>query len=132
MPQIVIVGIFIWITNFYDNITDYLVFYFTILLISLCAQNVSQNYAIIFPDNSTLALMITTFTHLLILFLGNCLVPLKELHYSLQILSSISYIRLGFESIVIIIYGFDRCSEDQISTVLYFSEVQTFGQIFKF
>ena len=47
------------------------------------------------------------------------MIPIKELHYSLQMLSQLSYFKSGYECILIIIYGFDRCSEDQFSSVLH-------------
>jgi hypothetical protein len=44
---------------------------------------------------------------------------IKEFHYSLQWLSELSYYKLSFESILIMIYGFDRCASDEFSTILY-------------
>ena len=90
-----------------------------------CMESLAQLSAVISSGEAKLSLLNSIFFFILMLFLGNCFVPLKELHYSLQILSSLSFLKYGFESIILIIYGFDRCSEDQISTVLYSLGIKT-------
>ena len=59
------------------------------------------------------------------LITSNTFFRISELHYSVQMLSAVSYIRLSFESLLIVIYGFDRCPDDQISAVLMSFGVRT-------
>ena len=65
--------------------------------------------------------LIASMVYYIILFLfSNYLVPISQLHYSLQYLSDLSIIKLMIESLIIRFYGFDRCSKREISSVLYF------------
>ena len=47
-------------------------------------------------------------------------IPYNDMHYSLQFLSNFSFIRYSLECLLIMIYGFNRCSDNEFSSVLYF------------
>lgn len=95
------------------------------VMMIFCEQCLAQLSAIVSPDDTKTALLIGLMTHMFLMILGNNMVLLKELHYSLQLLSVVSYMRLTFESLLILIYGFDKCNENEISTVLMNFEVET-------
>ena len=125
LPFFVIIPVFYLITNLYSSYEIYTVYVLTGILSVLFTQSIAQIGAIIYHDDTKLAVLSAFCVNTLFFVFGNNLFPLKELHYSLQILSSLSFIRLSFESVLLIIYGFDRCSEDQLSTVLYGFQIQT-------
>ena len=125
LPQMIIISIFCWISNLYNTIEMYLVYYFLITSVVFCCQCVAQISATLFPEDTKLSLFTAIMINLSTLITSNSLFYLKELHYSVQTLSCLSYSKAAFECLLIIIYGFDRCSEDQISTVLYSYEIET-------
>ncbi|CAG2167827.1 unnamed protein product, partial [Oppiella nova] len=85
---------------------------------------VSQISALLFMKEPKVAMMFAILVQAVLVLLGNSLFPVKELHYVLQVLSSLSYIRYAFECIVLLIYGFGRCSHNQMSTVLYSLDIE--------
>ncbi|CAG2172073.1 unnamed protein product, partial [Oppiella nova] len=82
-------------------------------------ETVSQISALLFMKEPKVAMVFAILVQAVLVLLGNSLFPVKQLHYVLQVLSSLSYIRYAFECIVLLIYGFGRCSHNQMSTVLY-------------
>ena len=55
---------------------------------------------------------------MIMMMVSNIFFSLDDSHYSLQLLSLISFIKYGIRSLIITIYGSNRCTESQISTVL--------------
>jgi len=85
----------------------------------LCSQSLGHISGIIFNNDLKIALLMTAGLQLLAVILSNSLIYLKEFHYSLQWLSELSHVKHSFESILIMIYGFNRCPSDKISIILY-------------
>ena len=111
--------IFCWIITFYDNWRINSVYFLILLLVILCNQSVGQISAILFSSDPKLAITFATLIFSFGQIMGNILVPVTKLHYSLQYLSELSYFKLAYDSMIISIYGFDRCYENEISLVLY-------------
>ena len=124
-PLLFVIAIFYWIANLYSSSQIYLVYYVTTILSNQCTQCLARIGAIIFHRDPKLALLFAFTLFTIFTILGNSLFLIKELHYSLQILSSISFIRWSFESLLLIIYGFDRCSEEQFSSVLHVFQIDS-------
>ncbi len=125
MPQFIIIAIFCKIIDLYDNTEIYLVYYGTNLAVVFCTQCVARIGAIIAPEDTKLALVLAMMINSGFIVMGNNVIPSKQLHYSIKMLSSISYVKYAFEINMIAIYGFNRCDENQISTVLNSFEVET-------
>ncbi|CAG2112774.1 unnamed protein product [Medioppia subpectinata] len=123
LPVLMALPLFCWIANLYNTITFYVFTFALNLLVIMCTQSVSQLSAILFANEPKMALMFAIMSQTIMLILGNSLIPVKELHYTMQVFSQFSYIRLSFECMVIMIYGFDRCQGNQVSTVLYGLEI---------
>ena len=108
---------------FYDDLQIYAVFYSMNIFILLCVQSVAQIAAVLSPENLKLAWLYGFLFHWIMVLLGNSIIRLKDLHYSLQMVSAISYMKYSYTSILLIIYGFNRCSDDQFSAILYDNEI---------
>ena len=79
-------------------------------------QSLAQIISMIFP-NQGIALGVAMAVQTFYYFTSNIIPFTRDLHYSLQILSDYSHIRMVWECIVISIY--DVCESNEFSTVLY-------------
>jgi hypothetical protein len=84
--------------------------FYIVLFDVLCVQSIGRKSGIIFNDNQKTALLFSLALNLVALIFSNCIKSIKEFHYSLQFLSELSYLKLSYESIFLMIYGSDRCS----------------------
>ena len=125
LPICVSIAIYCWIIDLYSSFKTYIVYLSINLIMSVCAQSIAQISAIVSSEDTKTSLLIGYITILLIFILSNNFILIKELHYVLQVLSSLSYMRLTSESFFIWIYGFDRCDQNEISTVLMTYEIKT-------
>ncbi len=73
---------------------------------------------IIFNKNNVIAVEIVIGITLFLIMFCNLFLPIKEMTKFFQILSNISYLKFSFNSLLIIFYGFSRCSTDKSSLVL--------------
>ena len=110
---------FCWIITFYNNWRINLVYYLVLILVIQCNQSVGQISAILFSSDPKLAITFATLIFSFGQIMGNILIPVKRLHYSIQYLSELSYFKLAYDSMIVAIYGFDRCLENEISLVLF-------------
>jgi hypothetical protein len=85
----------------------------------LCVQSLGHLIGIILCDNAKIAAFVSVNVFVLLLLFANFMIPIKELHYTLQWLSNLSTHKLIFESMIILLYGFDRCADRQFSGILY-------------
>jgi hypothetical protein len=85
----------------------------------LCVQSLGHLIGIILCDNAKIAVFVSVNVFVFLLQFANFIIPIKKLHYTLQWLSSLSTHKLIFESMIILLYGFDRCADRQFSGILY-------------
>lgn len=85
----------------------------------LCSQALGTSVGIIFANNRKLALVIAIATFCSLIFFNNFVIPTKKLIEMAKKISDFAYTKYQFNSIIIIIYGFNRCSTGQMSKVLY-------------
>ncbi|CAG2105240.1 unnamed protein product [Medioppia subpectinata] len=109
IPIFIALPVFLWITNRYNTITFYVFTFAVILLVIICTQSAAQLASLLFMNDTKVALIVAILIHATIFFMSNSLIPVKELHYIMQELSHLSYIRHAYECIIIMLYGFDRC-----------------------
>src|SRR5882724_3426885 len=124
IPAILSMIIFCYIINLYSNMLILLSFEIIIILVVLCTQSIGTLSAITFPNDTKLSMLFALFIFITFSVLGNNIIPIKGFHYSFKLLSEISFVRLSFESIMIVIYGFGRCGDREISTVLYGMDIE--------
>ncbi|CAG2114195.1 unnamed protein product, partial [Medioppia subpectinata] len=119
IPVFISVPVFCWIANLYNTYTHYVMTVALNLLVILCMQSVAQLSALAFVNEPKLGLTLAIIVFVVTATLGNNLISVKQLHYTLQAVSQLSCIRLAYECLMMTIYGFDRCQGNQMSTVLY-------------
>jgi ABC-type lipoprotein export system ATPase subunit len=104
--------------QFEDGLRIYKFFY-VISASLLCSQALGTSIGIIFVNNKKLALVIAIATFSSLIFFSNFVIPTKELIGMAKKISDFAYTKYQFNSILIIIYGFNRCPTGQMSKVLY-------------
>ena len=91
---------------------------------ALECQSIGHFIGIVFSSNQRVAIF-TSVAFIIFAFLfSNFVIPIEDMHYSLQILSNLSPDKLVMANIFILYYGFDLCSDREFSYVLYFFSIQ--------
>ncbi|XP_054157346.1 uncharacterized protein LOC128955701 [Oppia nitens] len=132
IPTIITLFLYIYIIDIYEG-TRIFVFYLYFLTIGiLCIQSFGHLIGIIFSDNQKIAVLFSVALYLLLFLLSNYFVPINELHYAIQWFSNLSTFKLLFECILILFYGFNRCSGNEFSSVMFvfgFQDQQFYSNI---
>ena len=126
----IIVFSYIYVIDKYEDKSIFFGYLFFMTITVFCTQSIGHIENIIFRDNLKTCLLFGVASSLIMYLLSNFMVPIKELHYSLQWLSDFNVFKLHMECILILFYGFDRCLEDEFSSVLYFYGI-TDGDFYK-
>jgi hypothetical protein len=87
-------------------------------------QSLGHIFGIIFSQSTKLSVLFAVGVYVLFLLFGNFLIPIEELHYSLQWLSNLSTVKLSFTGLIVLFYGFDRCSKNEFSSVMYLTKLE--------
>ncbi|CAG2165982.1 unnamed protein product [Oppiella nova] len=117
-PTLIIVTIYAYLTEAYNN--DQLLPLVVILtIVSIVLQSTGHLIAVLFSGTPTLAALIACYCFVAQLLFSNFFIFTKNLHYSLQLVSNLSVMKLAFESTVVWIYGFDVCTDREFSSPLY-------------
>lgn len=110
---------YILIMNKYHSAVKYLTYLYLISVSTLCSQSIGHISGIVFSGDTKVALIGSFTLHWVSTILGNVIVPIAELPLTAQYLSYASHIKHTFECIMIMIYGWDRCTTSgQHSSVL--------------
>ena len=97
-----------------------ILYYMLIVSIGMvCIQGFAFLFGIIFIKSDVLAIIATMLGYSCLQMFGNFYILIKDMPPILQIISHFSVPKLAFNSGLIIVYGFNRCSEEQTSIVLY-------------
>lgn len=86
---------------------------------ALNVQTLAQIIGIVFSDNQRVAVFFSVGAFVFAFLFSNFTSPTKEFHYMVKIICNFSTIKLVLESILILHYGFDRCADNELSSVLY-------------
>ena len=119
IPDLISVAFFCWIITFYDEMRINSLYFIVMFMLVLYFQSIGQICAILFSSDAKLAIMLAQTILCFLLMSSNVVVPVRLLHYSIQYISEFNFLRLALETIMLVLYGFDRCSESEISVVLY-------------
>ena len=94
--------------------------YYTILIPTLlCTQSLAHISSILFTRNVPSAMLVSQVVLNILSMMSNSLIPLKTMHYSIQMLSDLSFLKFTHDFITLNTYGLGRCASNEISTVLY-------------
>ncbi len=115
---------YIYIVDIYEGNTIFFGYLFFIALCNLCIQSLGHIIGIVFSQSTKLSVLFSVGIYLLFTLFCNFLIPLKELHYSLQWLSNLSTVELSFTGLIVLFYGFDRCSDREISSIMYLFKLE--------
>jgi len=85
----------------------------------LCTQGLGYLFGIIFMNYEQLAIMFSIGIYTSLIMFCNFYIIIKEMPQLFQILSDLALQKFVFNSVLILIYGFDRCSADQMSLISY-------------
>ena len=88
----------------------------TLTVSALSYQSLGHIIGICFGRN---AVIYALFVYVLILTFDNTSLPTRELPDVLKKFSSITIKKQSFDYMLVLFYGFDRCPENQISSVMY-------------
>ncbi len=123
VPTLITIWCYIYICDIYNGNTIFLGYLYFLTIGVLCVQSLGHLIGIILCDNAKIAAFVSVNVFVLLLLFANFMIPIKELHYTLQWLSNLSTHKLIFESMIILLYGFDRCADRQFSGILYVFDV---------
>ncbi|XP_054163336.1 uncharacterized protein LOC128961156 [Oppia nitens] len=111
------------IANIYNQLSIFLMLTSVMTLASLVIQSMGYLIGVLFSGNKSLAAMIVAACFADQLLLSNFIVLTKNLHYFLEMVSDLSVIKLVSESIVVFLYGFNRCNDNELSFPLYYMDI---------
>ena len=101
------------------------IWYFIFFTIgSFYIQGIGQTIGIIFSNNQRMSVFVSISILILSVVFSNCLVKMKELQYTIQLMSMLNPIKLVFECLMILMYGFDRCTDREFSFPLYLFDIE--------
>ncbi|XP_054152568.1 uncharacterized protein LOC128951345 [Oppia nitens] len=116
LPFTISLAIYVYIINFYQTWHSYATYYTTYMLCIICTQCLTKISCILCRLNLRISLIVVL--HLLMINTVFFNSSPNDLHYMIQYLAQVSFIKYAFECIVIMIYGWGRCSTSDDSTKL--------------
>ena len=90
---------------------------------ALEVQSIGHVLGILTADDTRIGVFTIIGTFIFSFMFSNVLVPVKELHYSLQALSNLASLKLLIESVMIEFYGLGRCSDREFSYILFILDI---------
>ncbi len=124
IPSLVSIVCYIYIVDIYEGNTIFFGYLFFIALGNLCIQSLGHIIGIVFSQSTKISVLFSVGLFVLFALFCNFFIPLKELHYSLQYLSNLSTLKLSFTGLIVLFYGFDRCSDREFSSIMYLFELE--------
>lgn len=121
LPLIPIIMFYVYICNWYEDIRPgiYWNFVYIFLLGAIAFQGMGHVFAIFSNGNITVLIVLSTTVFFFFTLLSNFLLTYSRLHYIYQFISNFAISRFIFEAVMLLIYGFGRCSKNEIQQLLY-------------
>ena len=102
----------------YNEDHRFLKYFYTVIVVLMCTQSLSSSIGIVLQKNSHLALFTSISVASLLLMCTDFLFRVDDMPIPLKLISELSFPKFMFTSVMIIIYGLNRCESHQISYVL--------------
>ena len=103
----------------FDEDNRFLWYFYIMTLVLFCTQSLSSCVGIVFQKNIQFALFASIAFVSLIFLCMDFLFRVSNMPIPLRLISEISFPKFMFTSVMIIIYGLNRCESHQISYVLH-------------
>ena len=108
---------FYWSGQLYE--THRLFGFVMIMLLSfICTEGIGHTIGIIFANHVKIAMVLSIGLFAVMALFCNFFIRIKDMPSLLQNISSLAYLKFSYESIIILIYGLNRCSHEQQSVIL--------------
>ena len=107
-----------YLSGQYNEDHRFLKYFYTVIVVLLCTQSLSSSIGIVLQKNSHLALFTSISVASLLLMCTDFLFRVDDMPISLKLISELSFPKFMFTSVMIVIYGLNRCESHQISYVL--------------
>ena len=108
--------VFCWIINKHGTTKLNLAYLLLWMFAVVCCQSVGQIAVVLLPRNAKLALFTGILVQLSMNMYSNHLIPVRHLHYSLQMVSEFTYTRMIWECLMLSMYS--DCGSGRISLPL--------------
>ncbi len=120
-----VLAVYVYICNIYTNILDiYWPIYCVLLLSIITAQGVAYICVLICPKDDLINPLILGLTFYNVLFeMSNIFTSLSTAHYVYQTLSNLAIPRWGMQTLMLIEYGFGRCTDREIQPILLWMNI---------
>ena len=116
---------FSYIVDIYES--EKSMFYQYLVLFTMGAlevQSISHVFGILTYESIRVGVFTIIGFGIFLTMFSNVLIPIKELHYSLQLFSNLASIKLLIESLMVLFYGLDRCSDREFSYILSILDIE--------
>ena len=102
----------------YNEDHRFLKYFYTVIVVLLCTQSLSSSIGIVLQKNSHLALFTSILVTSLLFMCTDFVFRVDDMPIPLKLISELSFPRFMFTSVMIVIYGLNRCQSHQMSYVL--------------
>ena len=124
-PIIITIICYSYVVDIYESENSMFVEYTVILTLgSLQIQGLGHMLGVLTGENTRIGVFIILGYIVLSFLFTNIMIPVKELHYTLREFSNFITSKLAFESIMVLYYGLDRCSDREFSYILVMLDIE--------
>ena len=123
IPLLITILLYSYFVDIYER-SMYVSYVLFLTIGALECESIGHFIGILFSSNQRVAIFTSVAFCIFALLFGNFVIPVDDMHYSLQILSNFSPNKLVMNNIFILYYGFDLCSDREFSSVLYFFTIE--------
>ena len=126
LPMVPVLALYLHLCNIYEPVRPgfYLHLFPVMLLSLLSAQAVSHIIVLLAGESVPTITILLVGSFNVILLLSNFFIKTSSLHYVYRFISNFAFPRFTLESILLLQYGFGRCTSRQIQPVLYLAELE--------
>ena len=127
LPMIPVIFLYVAIIDIYSNSSHHNSIYWHLVLLftlsTLGFQGLAHIFGILLNDQTLLLMISSSGVFVFQIMLGNFFISLQRLHYVYRFLANGSMARFSFESLILLQYGFGRCTEREIQPFLYLMQI---------
>jgi len=111
LGNIIVLGIAYPMTGQIPVLWRFAIFYLVVCLVSMIGQSIGMFVGILMGNDLISAALITVASSIPVILFAGFLVRYSGMPWYFRPFSHISYVKYGFESLLVVIYGFGRCKQ---------------------